>query len=135
MEGRVSPERLEELRKRLDDVTKTPIDLLEGAQDHGGIGVPERYENGDVAFHAHLRVSREGKDLEPCELCASYQALAIPHEFGSRDTARTWVQYRLLDWRPRRHGVRGAGRLVPCRSGRSEDGTPGSVVCTVEGSR
>lgn len=92
MPSRVSRERLEELRAHADRMAQIGIDVVEIGEPYEWDSTPsERYERGEIAFHTHLRIAREGNDAEPCELCARYQALPTPEQMlviGDTDARR-----------------------------------------------
>jgi hypothetical protein len=121
MRSRVSRERLEELRAHADRMAQIGIDVVELGEPYEWDSTPpESYERGEVAFHAHLRIAREGSDAEPCELCACYQALPTPEQMlviGDTDARRRSQQVsNVLSQAPHEGDMEGTVPVVSCHT-------------------
>lgn len=97
----VSAARLQELLEQAKELANLRVDRLELlGVDESNLTVPERYELGQVAFHAHLVLSRKGLDAESCQLCACYYALPVaeaPTKLHDPVSPRWNEQWREVD--------------------------------------
>ncbi len=119
--GKVSREELKKLLERTNNLAKLCINPVEVRHEQKARRtLPERYERGEVAFHAHLRVASKWGDTESCELCATYEALAIHQKILKLGDMNAWVcsehAFDVLSAPSDERAVKGMVPVVTCHS-------------------
>src|SRR5713101_2308552 len=94
---------LQELLEQARHLADSPVDPAKQVERDDLLAIPERYERGELALHAHLRLVADRPDAKACELCAVFQKapplpefVAEPDDFGSTNGREHRAQIGLL---------------------------------------